>query len=449
MRRIFPLTARVAWCYLFSKKRHGAVGVITAVAMCGVAVATAAIVVVLSVFNGFQDILGHNDRGLGPDVRITAVKGKTLTGVNTLLDAVRELPATGVAYLRVADKALGFYEGREMPVNLLGVDEKEFGASTEIKRFVKEDGAYILELHERASISETAGYDEEMQLLMDGEEEMPTGNYAAVISSGVAMRLGAHPDLSRKNDGDGFVLFAPRRDGQVNLANPSASFTMEEMPVAGVFQSMQPDFDKDCVIVTLDAARSLLGIGDDEASSIEVKGKSGVTPAQLASEIRKIAPHDVIVCDVDELHADSHRMVNIEKWVTFLLLAFILVIASFNIISALSMLVLDKEHDLGVLHALGMRQDSVGSVFRWESMLVTLIGGAAGLLLGVGLSLIQQHYGLIHLGGDPATLIIDTYPVVVKLVDLLIVAIPVVAIGLLTAFVTGRFAKSRISIGNL
>ena len=401
------LPLRIAWRYLRAPKSHTAVSAISAVAVTGVAVATAAIVCVLSVFNGFRDLLNQHLDTLAPDVTVSPLTGKTFSDGDSIAGLLREMPGVEIAMPVVADNALIIAEGREMPVKLKGVDLQAYPQLTSVNSLLFEEGADVSRF--------------------DPKE--------AVVSVGVAKRVGIY------NEGVPILLFAPRRIGRVNLANPAASFISDSLRVGGVFQAMQSDYDENTVIVDIGVARDLFQY-EEEATSIEIKGSSGTDAAKLARQIEEMLP-EYVVKDRLEQQEMNFRMVSIEKWVTFLLLIFILLIASFNIISTLCMIILDKQNSLGVLSALGMRKRGVGMTFAWESMLVALAGGVGGIALGIVLCLIQQHFGIIKLAGDRESLILDAYPVVVEALDIALTLVPVVAIGLITAAVASRFAIGR------
>ncbi|MDE6238126.1 MAG: FtsX-like permease family protein, partial [Muribaculaceae bacterium] len=251
--------------------------------------------------------------------------------------------------------------------------------------------------------------------------------------------------------GNSLLLFAPRREGKVNLANPAASFLGDSVIVTGVYQSNQADYDENRIVVDIDIARDIF-LYDEEASAVEVKGRDGITSTELAEKIaaslnggEKSGAY--VVKDRLRQQEMNFRMISIEKWVTFLLLFFILVIASFNIISSLSMLVIDKERSISTLNSLGMSKGKIASIFRWESIFVSLTGGAAGLAIGLLLCWLQQNFGFIKLQGDPSQLVVQSYPVMLDPLDILITFIPLILIAFVTALITGNFAKSRIGLG--
>ncbi|MDE5807904.1 MAG: ABC transporter permease [Muribaculaceae bacterium] len=417
------LSARIAWRYLRAKKSHSAVGAISVVSVCGIAVATAAIICVLSVFNGFKSVIAGRVDTLTPDVMITPSSGKVFADGDSLAAAVAAIPEVATAMPTILDNALAIYGGRETPVSLKGADAEGYAKLTSINSLIVD--------------KLPAGAPVPVSIDDEGEEiEMQR----ASIAVGASARLGAAP-------GSRILLFAPRREGRVNLANPAASFLRDSVQVASVYQTNQSEFDENRVVVGIDLARDLLQY-DTEASAVEVKGKPGIDSSDLADIIRgKLNPPGsvavYIVKDRLQQQEMNFRMISIEKWVTFLLLFFILVIASFNIISSLSMLVIEKEKSLSTLKALGMTKGSVASVFRWESLFVTAVGGIAGIIAGLILCILQQHFGIIRLQGDPQSLVVQAYPVLVDPIDILITAVPLVFIGTATAFITGAFAKSR------
>ena len=228
---------------------------------------------------------------------------------------------------------------------------------------------------------------------------------AALISTGVASRLQAF------DSDDHLFIFAPRREGRINLANPMASFFTDSVQCFGIIETMQNDFDAATICVPIDIARSLLQY-DREGSSVAVKARGDTDPGRLASKISEAVGENYVVRDRMRQQDVNFRMVQIEKWVTGLLLVFILVIASFNIISTMTMFVLEKRRQMQTFRALGMRRNEIGRIFGWESLYITLLGGGSGLLLGVGLSILQERWGLLKMhGGDGASMIVQAYPV--------------------------------------
>ena len=411
------LTAAIAWRYLLSKKSHGAVGTISTVSLCAMAVATAAIVCVLSVFNGFREVIAEKLDTLAPDVMVTPAKGKTFAEAEKLAARVAAMPGVETATPTLSDNALVICNSQEMPVKLKGVVPADYARVTEVRSLVDADlGRYL------------------------ADTVAPVGTIPATIAIGTASRLRAYP-------GAGMLVFAPKRLGRVNLANPVSSFITDSLSVTGIYRSDQQEYDEDGVIVPIAEARKLLQY-DTEASAIEIRLRPGQDGARAAAAIGDRLGPAYVVKDRVRQQEMNFRMISIEKWVSFLLLGFILVIASFNLISSLSMLVIEKEKAIGTFSALGLSRRRIGRIFAWESIYVSLAGGLAGIALGLTLCLLQQHFGLITVSGSPETTIVRAYPVKVLAGDVLATLVPVALIGIATAAITAAFAKSRINIRN-
>lgn len=411
------LTAAIAWRYLLSKKSHGAVGTISTVSLCAMAVATAAIVCVLSVFNGFREVIAEKLDTLAPDVMVTPAKGKTFAEAEKLAARVAAMPGVETATPTLSDNALVICNSQEMPVKLKGVVPADYARVTEVRSLVDADlGRYL------------------------ADTVAPAGTIPATIAIGTASRLRAYP-------GAGMLVFAPKRLGRVNLANPVSSFITDSLSVTGIYRSDQQEYDEDGVIVPIAEARKLLQY-DTVASAIEIRLRPGQDGARAAAAIGDRLGPAYVVKDRVRQQEMNFRMISIEKWVSFLLLGFILVIASFNLISSLSMLVIEKEKAIGTFSALGLSRRRIGRIFAWESIYVSLAGGLAGIALGLTLCLLQQHFGLITVSGSPETTIVRAYPVKVLAGDVMATLVPVTLIGIATAAITAAFAKSRINIRN-
>ncbi|MDE6421835.1 MAG: ABC transporter permease [Muribaculaceae bacterium] len=403
------LPARIAWRYLRAPKSHSAVSAISVISVVGVAVATAAIICVLSVFNGFRSILSDKLDILAPDVMVTPAVGKTFTDGDSVANVIAEVSGVDMALPAVVDNALAIVDGREMPITLRGVDFQRYPELTRVD-----------------------------SIITGGRKLASLDTKDVVASVGVARQLGFY------NGDVPMLIFAPRREGRVNMANPMASFLTDSVNVADIFQAMQTDYDENNVICDISVARDLFQY-DAEATAIEVKATPGTDVVRLGTEISNRLGPDFTVKDRYRQQEMNFRMVEIEKWVTFLILIFILVIASFNIVSTLCMLVLEKQQSMATLLALGLSRRKIGGIFWWESMYVALIGGISGVILGLALCLLQEYFGLIRLGGDPSMLVIQAYPVKVEFMDIIYSLIPVILIGLCTAWTASAFARSRLS----
>lgn len=402
--------AGIAWRYLVSKKSHSAVGAISVVSICGMAVATAAIICVLSVFNGFKGIIADRLDTLSPDIIVEPLKGKVFANADSIAERIENIKEVEIASPTLTDNALALCKSREMPVTLKGVDLNNFRKITALDSLIIDRSAQV------ASIPDSESSD-------------------AIFSIGAAAGISAVPE-------DEVLLFTPIREGRVNLSNPAASFLTDSVTVTEVFRSDQSQFDENLVIVNIDLARDLLQY-DSEASAIEILASQGSDITKLTSEISRAIGPRFAVKDRLRQQEMNFRMISIEKWVTFLLLFFILVIASFNIISSLSMLVIEKEKSISTLRAMGFSRQGIGSIFFWESIFVTIIGGISGIAIGIILTLMQEHWGLIKLQGDPGTLTVASYPVHLDPADILITMMPIVIIGFATALITATYARAR------
>ena len=406
------LEAGIAWRYLWKKKSHGAVSAIAAVSVVGVAIATAALICVLSVFNGFRMLLTDRSDMILPDIEVTSADGRVIRDADSLAQVIAALPEVEISSPVMADQALAIFSQREMPIMLRGVVPQDF------RRYTLIDSLIV------------AG----TTLPADAIEFDPP---AALVSVGVASRLQAY------NPGDCIFLFTPRREGRINLANPAASFVTDSVQTFGIFETLQTDYDAATVYVPIEMARDLLQY-EAQGSSVAVKVRPGADTRAVEQRIAAKIGTAYTVRDRLRQQQISFRMVQIEKWVTGLLLVFILVIASFNIISTMTMFVLEKRRQMQTLRALGMERGSIGAIFGWESLYITLLGTVGGMVLGIGLCILQERFGLLKMQGDAGAMIVQAYPVDFMWSDLWSVAVPIVILGALTSWIAAAFARSRI-----
>ncbi|MCH5346530.1 MAG: ABC transporter permease [Muribaculaceae bacterium] len=405
------LELKIAGRYLAARKSHSAVNIISMVSMAGVAVATVAMVVVMSVFNGFTDLAESRLSHVDPVLKVFPEEGKYIEGADSLATALEELSGVAAAAPVVEDQALAMYHDRQMPVTIKGLPRGYDGVIVDIGRTVI-DGVF--------------GADREP----DSLALEPPG---VSVSIGVALQLGVRPSFF-----DPLTLYVPRRMARYNPANPAAAFRAEGTIVKGVTEVDQAEYDTDYIYVPLDVARNLLDL-DDGATAIELAASPDADLEDVAAAVSKAVGTGYRVVDRRQQQEQAFRMINIEKWVTLLMLAFILVIASFNIISTLSMIIIDKTESITILRALGCSRRMLRRVFMLQGWMVSLIGGIGGIIIGVGLCLAQQYGKFIKISGDPASLSIDAYPVKVLPVDLIIIAAIVATIGAITGLVATRF----------
>ncbi len=407
----FPTPLFLAWKiasrYLFSKKSHAAVNVISAVSVAGVAIATAAIVVVLSVFNGFTDLASAHMSMLDPQLMVRPASGKVLADGDSLAAALASRPDVEAATPTLQERALLVYDGAQMPVVVKGAG-RDYASVTSIDSAII-DGAYL-----------PATFD------------LP----AATVAVGVAMTSGVRPGISSAVD-----IHVPRRTGRINPANPAGAFRTARAVVTGVFRVDQQEYDADRVILPLADVRSLLEYHGGEATAVELRLAPGADPEQVRRALTDMLPSDkYLILTRMEQQADAFRMIRVEKWITFLMLAFIMVIAGFNIISTLSLLIIEKRGNMATMRAFGASAAFVRRVFMIEGWLVTMAGGLAGVALGAALVLAQQWGGFIRLSGDASMLAVTAYPVRLDAGDIAVVIALVALVAALISQVT-RFKK--------
>lgn len=400
---------KIAARYLVAKKTHSAVNIISIISMCGVVVTTAALVCVLSVFNGFASLIGSKLSMLDPQIAISATEGKVIEHADSLISVVRGIDGVKIAIPTVEDHCLALFGDYQMPVRVKGVPQG-YDTLTNITPAILE-GEFMLD----DSVSRYG-----------------------VLSIGAALQLRARP---------GFIgqvrLFAPQRRGAVNIANPMGAFRADSVFVAAVYQIEQSDYDRDLMFVPLDMAQFLFDC-DDEATTVEVTLQPVADEQAVMQALTATLGSGYIVKNRLMQQAASFRMVNIEKWVTFLLLGFIMVIATFNVISTLSLLIIEKDESIRTFRYLGATDKQISGIFVAEGWLISLTGAVLGVSLGLLLCWLQQEFGLIALQGNGDNLIVRTYPVEIQLADVAIVFALVAAVGLLTSLVTSAIMRRRL-----
>ncbi len=391
----FPLL--IARRYLFSKKSTNMINVISAISMVGVAVATMAMVIVLSVFNGFHDLVASLLTNFDPQIKVVPVMGKTAPADDPLLVRMKALPEVDVATEVVEDQALAVYGGRQAMVNVLGVDNT-FQRLTRIDDILYGDGTFLLS--------------------------------AANLRFGVpGIRLAQTLGLGAQWDGY-LKIYAPQREGQlVDMATADEGFVVDSLNSPGVVFAVQNGhYDRDYIITSIDFARGLFG-QDGMVSALEFRLKPGSNLSSVKSAMREIGGGKYQVLDRFEQQADTFRIMQIEKVIAYIFLTFILVVACFNIIASLSMLIIDKRDDVGILRSLGATDRQVMRVFLYEGRMISAIGAVAGILVGLLLCWLQQQYGLVSMGSSSGTFIVNAYPVSVHYGDVVLILVTVLAIG--------------------
>jgi ABC-type lipoprotein release transport system permease subunit len=394
---LFPLY--IARRYLIAKKSHNIINVISVISVVGVMVGSGALIIVLSVFNGFEGLVLGLFNSFNPDLKVEATQGKSFTLSEEQLAKIRQVP--GVAYVveTVEENALARFGDRQTIVMMKGVSD-DFVKMTPLDDFML-NGRYSL-----------------------GSEYKP----ASVIGAGVAYYLGIYPEEFAVP----VSVYLPKRTRKTLTGLPEETFNSRPVYVAGVF-SIQQEFDMSYMIVPISLARELLEY-DRQVTALEIALGDRAAMASARQQISSILGPGFDIKDRFQQQATLYRVMKSEKWAVFFILALILVIAAFNMIGSLSMLIVDKKKDIGVLWSLGATKAQIKRIFFTEGLMISLAGGLLGLFLGGLLALLQQEFGLIRLGGGEGTYIVDAYPVKVQLVDFLSVMITVILIGAATTW---------------
>lgn len=400
----------IARRYLFSKKSHNAINVISTISVCGVALATLALVCTLSVFNGFQDLVETFFTAFDPQLKITTVRGKVFDGQDKRVLQLKKLPEVAVYSESLEDNVMVQYQGRQAMAVIKGVEDN-FDQLTPIDSILFGRGDLLL-------------HDEVVDYAIPGIQLLST------LGSGIRFL-------------DPLEIYAPRRGAKVNMANPSTGFVTGNLFSSGlVFAVNQEKYDASYILTSMDFARKLFQY-TTEVSAVNLKLKDGVDTDAAKKHIQQLLGDDFRVQDRYEQQADTFRIMEIEKLISYLFLTFILMIACFNVIGSLSMLIIDKRDDVVTLRNLGASDKQIVRIFLFEGRMISLFGALAGVLLGLLLCWLQQEYGLISLG-DSGSFVVDVYPVSVHASDVIIVFVTVLLVGFLSVWYPVRFLSKRL-----
>ncbi len=401
----------IACRYLFSKKSTHVINIISSISVIGVAVATMALVIVLSVFNGFHDLVASLFTNFDPQLKVVPIEGKTAPTDDPILTKIRQLPEVDVATETVEDQALAVYQDKQAMVVVKGVDDN-FPELSHITDILYGDGSFLL--------------------------------HAANLQYGtVGIRLAQTLGLGAQ--WNGFLrVYAPKKEGQLDMANPGDGFVVDSLNSPGVlFSVKQSKYDKNYIITSVAFARNLFG-QQGMLSALELRLKDGSDLNAVKAEMQKIAGNKYQVLDRYEQQEDTFKIMAIEKMMAYIFLTFILVVACFNIIGSLSMLIIDKKDDVVTLRNLGASDKQIIRVFLFEGRMISAIGAIIGIGIGLLLCLLQQQYGFVKLGDSEGSFIVDAYPVSVHYMDVAIIFVTVIAVGWLAVWYPVRYLSKRL-----
>lgn len=401
----------IARRYLFSRKSHHAINIISGISVAGVAIATMAMVCTLSVFNGFRDLVAGLFTAFDPQLRVTLTEGSSVSQDDEALQRLRRHPDVKVYTPVMEGQALVVQDRRQQVVTVMGVADN-FPEQASINNILYGDGSFCL--------------------------------HADVLEYGVlGLRLAARLGLPA-NFPDPLQVYAPKRGERVNMANPLSSFNHDELQSPGVvFNVQQSRYDDNYIITSLGFAQRLFD-QRGRITSVELRLRDGVSLSSAKRELRQLLGARFQVQDRFEQQADVFRIMRIEKLISFVFLTFILLIACFNIIGSLSMLMIDKRQDVRTLRSLGATDGQVCDIFMLEGRMISLAGAAVGLLLGLALCWLQQEFGFISMGSSAGSFIVEAYPVSVHVGDLVIVFLTVLVVGWAAVWWPVRYLSRRL-----
>ena len=396
----------IAWRYLFSKKGHNAINIVSGVSAAAVAVVTAAMVCVLSVMNGFGSLVEQMFSEFDPVLMVTCAEGQTFRTDTLPVQQLYRLDGVATVSEQLEQTALVRYKEHQLPARVMGVDSL-FTATAHIDSIIS-DGYYSV---------------------WDGAFDR------CVLGRGLASQIGINAHFT-----GALHLYAPERTGRINMLRPDLSLRHEHAFIAGTFAVNQLEYDDQLMLVSLPLARRLFDYDSCTVSALRIQPAEGMKTKRIKAQIIKTLGKGYRVQDRYEQQADFFRILRIEKLLTMLLMVFILLIASFNIIGSLSMLIIDKSEDIRILSHLGADEETIRRLFRWEGWMISSFGAIGGLIIGVLVCLGQQHFGWLKLG-DGTDYVISAYPVEVQAADIVLVAAIVLALGLVAAWYPTRKLK--------
>jgi lipoprotein-releasing system permease protein len=399
------LSLYIAKRYLFAKKSRNAINIISAVSVAGVAVGTMALIIILSVFNGLELLVTSIFNTFDPDLKITATEGKTFVADSIKLKMLANVDGVSCYSLTIEENVLLKYSDRQFVATVKGVDDN-YAAVTSIDSSMWE-GEFLLKTEK--------------------------GSPYAVPGIGIANYLGI-----RVNFITPLFIYVLKRNTSDNI-NPENAYNREYIFPSGIFQ-VEQSYDSKYIYVPLEFARDLLE-SDDGISTVEIKFTSGADEPQVQKEVKRIFGEEFIVQNRFEQQELFYKVMHSERLAIFFILTLILIIASFNIIGSLTMLIIEKERDIEILKSLGADNMLIRKIFIFEGWLISIIGAIAGLFFGFFICWLQQTYGIVKLQSD--SLIMEAYPVVIKLKDFIIVPATVLLIGFWAAWYPVRYLTKK------
>lgn len=390
-----------AWRYIFSKKSTQAIHIISGISVLGMSVGSMALVVLMSVFNGFEDILRDLISAFKPDIQVTAHTGKTFSLDSSRYAQIKNIEGVLSVSRTLEEVALFQYDGVQNLARIKGVD----------RQFEE-----VIDLDTMLQTGRYQTFDE------------ASGIYYAIVGAGLEASMSISP---HRTDGEPLTVFMPKREAK-KLAGNSKPFRQRALQPTAIYSVQQAEYDN-FVITDLKFVQDLLAYENDEVSALEIKLNPQIAPELVKNQLQTLLGADFLVKNRYEQDEAFFKITNLEKKVGYVIFSFTLVLVAFNMIGALWMLVLEKQKDISVLKALGANNTLIARIFLLEGTLLSFIGAAIGLFLGFGLCILQQKYGLVRLDNGGGSFIIDAYPVAMRAGDFVVVVLTVLVIGSLAA----------------
>lgn len=395
-----------AWRYFKAKKTTNAINIIAWISITAIVIGTAALILVLSVFNGFEDLVKSLYSSFYPDLKISPLSGKQITLTQQQLDKLRSINGVRSISLIAEEKALLQNGEYQSIIYLKGVDENYTSVTTVADHIIK--GSFNT-----------------------GE----TDNPRLVLGAGIENAVGVQSDRNLSP----LVVYLPKKS-EVNLSNPLQSISSDTINTSGAFV-IQQDFDNKYAITNLGFVKQMLGMSADVYSAAEISMQEDADEEEIKAAMINLLQKNYLVQTRYEQNKSLYSIMQMEKWVIYGVLSLILVVAAFNMVGALTMLVLEKKQDISVLHALGGSQNFIQKIFLSEGLLLAIIGGGVGMFIALALALIQIYFKVIPLQGG--SFLIDYFPVKLSLPDFLLVGVTVLAIALLASWIPARKAAMQ------
>lgn len=391
------LSLYIAKRYLFSRKSHQVINIISVVAIAGIALATAAMICTLSVFNGFRSLVAGQFTAFDPDIKVTATKGKSFASDCPEILRAMSLDGIHTVSFGIEDKALVVHGGKQAMATIKGVDAN-FTKLTNIEQALHGDGSFIL---------------------------VDSLGYYAVAGAELLNELGCGIFSTTPLE-----VYAPNRGKKINLTMPARNFKKEQLHLSGLtFIVNQPKYDAAYIITSNDFARKLFRRGENEVTAMDIKVKDGTDIAGLKEELAALLGEGYNIQDRYEQQDDIYKVMQIEKLISYIFLAFILLVACFNIVGSLSMLIIEKRDNMETLRSMGADRTTISDIFVYEGIIISAIGAIAGIAGGLALCLVQQHCGVLSMG-NAGSFVVDSYPVEVQVNDVMTTFVTVLAVGI-------------------